>query len=170
MGAFFLYWIPERNSCLFFSFVVYVFFKAPIEAWGPSFCDWLCENTNTEFILIVIVCVVSWFWHWLKEAPLLNRVVYLTTKICIMKWTTAAQWSRTTVQYILCNATASPRRRLQERPCAIVIGMASNEQQWDITSRSKQQIRQNKRRERAQRMLMQVILCFALCFKWKFKQ
>ena len=34
--------------------------------------------------------------------------------------------------------------------------MASNDQQWAITSRAKQQIKQNKRRERAQRMHMQV--------------
>lgn len=36
--------------------------------------------------------------------------------------------------------------------------MASNEQQWAITSRAKQQIRQNKRKERAQRMHMQVMM------------
>ena len=36
--------------------------------------------------------------------------------------------------------------------------MASNDQQWAITSRAKQQIRQTKRRERAQRMHMQVMI------------
>jgi hypothetical protein len=36
--------------------------------------------------------------------------------------------------------------------------MASNDQQWAITSRAKQQIRQTKRRERAQRMHMQVMM------------
>lgn len=50
-------------------------------------------------------------------------------------------------------------------PCAIgVIGMASNEQQqqWAIASRAKQQIRQNKRRERAQRLHMQVLYLASL--------
>ena len=82
----------------------------------------------------------------------------------LMKWTTAVFL---TVQYVSVSLLLWISRRIQRGPCMITTGMDSNEQ-WTISSRAIQ-IRQNRRRERAQRLHMQVFITITLtclCQPW----